>query len=294
MGGWDWGEVQEQELLDAVHSALDSGINFFDTANTYGFGQSEETLAKGLGNHRKDVIIQSKFGVRVMQDMVGRKTIYDNSPAYIRAALEGTLKRLNTDYIDIYTIHYRDKETPMAEVVGCLEELKKEGKIRYFGLSNIHQSEMSDVEEYKDRFVCCQDEYSLACRKNEAELNDIRDNLGITPLTWGSLGQGVLTGKYDKNTVFGDGDRRRRDVYVNFHGDKLLKNLEIVEKMKPIAAEHGKPVSAVAIRFILDYLKDSIVLVGAKRPSQIEGNVEGMDWSLSQEELRVLDEVSKN
>ena len=102
MGGYDWGCTAEQDFIDAINYALDNGVNFFDTANTYGFGQSEETLAKGLGARRKDVVIQSKFGVRVMQDMVGRKTIYDNSPDYIRKALEGTLTRLKTDYIDIY------------------------------------------------------------------------------------------------------------------------------------------------------------------------------------------------
>ena len=102
MGGYDWGDTKENNFIDAIHTALDLGINFFDTANTYGFGQSEETLAKGLGEHRHEIVIQSKFGVRVMEDMVGRKTIYDNSPSYIRKALEGTLRRLNTDYIDVY------------------------------------------------------------------------------------------------------------------------------------------------------------------------------------------------
>ncbi|MBO5568808.1 MAG: aldo/keto reductase, partial [Clostridia bacterium] len=101
MGGYGWGDTQEQDFIDAIHEAVDHGVNFFDTANTYGLGQSEETLAKGLGDRRKDVVIQSKFGVRVMKDMVGTKTIYDNSPDYIRKALEGTLQRLHTDYIDI-------------------------------------------------------------------------------------------------------------------------------------------------------------------------------------------------
>lgn len=294
MGGYDWGDIQEQELINTVHAALDAGINFFDTANTYGFGQSEETLGKALGSHRKEVIIQSKFGVRVMRDMVGRKTIYDNSPAYIEKALEGTLQRLGTDYIDIYTIHYRDYETPIEVVVDTLKKLQQKGKIRYFGLSNIYEDKMSEVDEFKREFVCCQDEYSLACRKNEMNLHKISEDYGITPLTWGSLGQGILTGKYDRNSVFADNDRRRRKVYVNFHGEKLKKNLNIVETMKPIAFEHDKPVSALAIRFILDWLKDSVVLVGAKRPSQIKGNVESMDWKLTEEELQKLDSISKD
>lgn len=292
MGGYDWGDVQEKELIYTVHTALESGVNFFDTANTYGFGQSEEVLGKALGSYRKDVIIQSKFGVRVMQDMIGRKTIYDNSPEYIKKALEGTLKRLGTDYIDIYTIHYRDKDTSMDVVVDTIKRLQQEGKIRYFGLSNIHEENMDEIEQYKTDFVCCQDEFSLACRKNEDDLNRISIKYGITPLTWGSLGQGILTGKYSKDSVFGDNDRRRRDVYVNFHGEKLIKNLDIVEAMKPIASEHTKPVNAVAIRFILDWLKDSVVLVGAKRPSQIVSNIESMGWKLREDELETLNKVS--
>ncbi len=137
-----------------------------------------------------------------------------------------------------------------------------------------------------------QDEYSLACRKNEQNLQRLSHEYQMTPFTWGSLGQGILTGKYDKHSVFESNDRRSREIYVNFHGEKLLRNLEIVEVMKEIAANHGKPVSAVAVRFILDWLQGSVVLVGAKRPAQILGNIEGMDWNLTEQELRMLDKVS--
>lgn len=294
MGGYGWGDTSEQEFIDAIHCALDNGLNFFDTANTYGFGQSEETLAKGLGNHRKDAVIQSKFGVRVMADMVGSKTIYDNSPDYIRKALEGTLKRLRTDYIDIYTIHYRDKETPIQAVVETLRELRKEGKVRYFGLSNIHGDMMKEIGPYKNEFVCCQDEYSLACRKNEKDLRKIEQELGISLFTWGSLGQGILTGKYDKSSSFESNDRRSRDIYVNFHGDQLLKNLEIVETIKSIAKVHRKQVSAVAIRFILDWLEGSVALAGVKRPSQMLDNLEALNWRLSEDELDMLNKISSN
>lgn len=294
MGGYGWGETSEEEFINAIHTALDAGLNFFDTANIYGFGQSEETLAKGLGTHRHEVIIQSKFGVRVMEDMVGNKTIYDNSPDYIRKALEGTLKRLKSDYVDIYTIHYRDSETPIEAVVDTLQALHQEGKIRYFGLSNIHDDRMKEIEPFKDLFVCCQDEYSLACRKNEEELKRIDRELNITMLTWGSLGQGILTGKYNKKVMFDSNDRRNGEIYVNFHGEKLLRNLKIVEAMKPIAEAHGKPISAVAIRFILDYLEDSVALVGAKRPSQMEDNLEALDWRLTIEEQKILEEISRN
>ena len=289
MGGYGWGDVQEQELIDAIHCAVDNGINFFDTADTYGLGQSEKTLAKGLGVKRKDVIIESKFGVRF--DKGG--TTYDNSPAYIQECLEGTLQRLGTDYIDVYVVHYRDGKTPIEDVVGKLEDLQKEGKLRYFGLSNIHKDGLDELLPYEGKFVCCQDEYSLACRKFEGDLLKVQEQIGVTPLTWGSLGQGILTGKYDRTCTFEQNDRRSRDIYVNFHGEKLMKNLDIVDAMRPIADAHHVSVAAVAIRFIMDYLKDSVVLVGAKRPSQILGNLESIGWSLTEEELNILNNISK-
>lgn len=289
MGGYGWGNVQEQELIDAVHAAIDAGITLFDTADTYGLGQSEKTLGKALGQHRKDVVIASKFGVRVRDG----KTVYDNSPEWIQEALEASLKRLGTDYIDLYQIHYRDGVTPLPVVVETLEGLKKKGYIRYYGLSNIHMEDMEEIRPFVGRFVSFQDEYSLACRKNEKDMFDISEQLKMTPITWGSLGQGILTGKYDRNTVFKSDDRRSRDVYVNFHGKKLLKNLEIVDVMKEIAEGHEKPVSAVAIRYILDYIPGSVVLCGAKRPGQIYGNIAGADWNLTSDEIRKLDFVSK-
>lgn len=290
MGGYGWGDVQERELVEAVHTALDRGVTIFDTADTYGLGQSERTLGKALGQRRKDVVIADKFGVRAGNG----PTFYDNSPAYIRQALEQSLRNLNTDYIDLYQVHYRDGVTPLSQVIDTLEALKQEGKIRYYGLSNIHKEDHPELSPFAGRIVSVQGEYSLACRKNEEELKSLRDDFSMTPLTWGSLGQGVLTGKYGKDAVFAQNDRRSREIYVNFHGDKLLKNLSIVEAMRPIAQERGKPVSAVAIRFILDWLAQSVVLVGAKRPDQVVSNTEGTDWRLSPEELAILDNISRD
>lgn len=290
MGGYGWGSVQESELLDAIHAALDAGVNFFDTADTYGLGQSERTLAKGLGSRRRDVVIESKFGVRVG----GGKTVYDNSPEYIQQALEESLRRLNTDYIDVYLVHYRDGKTPIADVVGKLEELKAAGKLRYYGLSNIHGDGLEELLPYAGRFACCQDELSLACRKNEDDLRAVQSRLRATPMTWGSLGQGILTGKYNReNICFGADDRRSREIYVNFHGEKLEQNLRIVEALKKIAANREKSVAACAIRWILDTLPESVVIAGVKRPAQLSANVEAMGWTLNEEELRELNEVSE-
>ena len=291
MGGYDWGaDIVEDELIAAVHCAMEHGVNFFDTADTYGLGQSERTLGKALKGRRSKVVVASKFGVHAKK---GTPTFYDNPPDWIRQSIDGTLSRLQTDYLDLYQVHYRDGKTPLAEVAGTLEDLKKQGKIRYYGLSNIHGQDRAEIAAYKGCFVSFQDEFSLACRKNEEDIFFLTQELGLTPMTWGSLGQGILTGKYNKNNVdFKAGDRRSREVYVNFHGDKLLKNLQIVDAMRPIAQKYNKPMSAVAIRFILDYLPDSVVLCGVKRPSQILDNMQGCDWALDKQDLKLLAEVS--
>ena len=174
-----------------------------------------------------------------------------------------------------------------------MDELKKKGYIRYYGLSNIHKNDIQEIKNFKGKFVSFQDEYSLACRKNENEMKELSGELELTPLTWGSLGQGILTGKYDKNTVFDSNDRRSREIYVNFHGQKLLKNLEIVESMKKIAADAGRSVASVAIRFILDYIPGSVVLAGIKRPQQALSNLEAFGWQLSSAQIKTLDDISK-
>lgn len=291
LGGYGWGDVQRNDLINAVKTAVDNGINFFDTADTYGLGESERTLAEALGENNKNVIITTKFGVRVENG----KTTYDNSREYIFKAVEGSLQRLNRDYIDLYQVHYRDGVTPLADVAESLEKLKEQGKIRYYGLSNIHEQDAIELQSFGDNnpFVSFQDEYSLACRKNEKDMFRFRDEFNMTPFTWGSLGQGILSGKYDKNCKFESNDRRSREIYVNFHGEKLLKNLEIVEVLKTIATKYEKSVSSVAIRWILDYLKNSVVIAGIKSPKQALQNAEALNWTLATEDIKLLDDVSK-
>ncbi len=287
-GGHGWGNVNRDDFVEAINYGLDCGINFFDTADVYGLGKSEELLGVNLKSVRDKVVIATKFGVVVGDG----PTRYDNSPLYIRKSLEGSLKRLQTDYIDLYQIHYRDEKTPLCDVVDTLKSCQEEGKIRYFGLSNIHKDNIEEIKPYKGVFVSFQDEYSLACRKNEEDMKYLSEELNMTPITWGSLGQGILTGKYDKNVSFDSNDRRSRDVYVNFHGEKLLKNLQIVEKMRGISKEINKSLSAIAIRFILDYLKDSVVIAGVKTKKQLEGNVQALGWNLDREYISQLEKIS--
>jgi aryl-alcohol dehydrogenase-like predicted oxidoreductase len=290
MGAHGWGKVSEHEMIKAVHRALDEGVNFFDNADIYGLGKSEETLGKALKEKRGKAIIATKFGVRYEN----RKTFYDNSSNWINTAAEASLRRLGTDYIDLLQVHYRDNQTPIHEVIETLEKLKGKGYIRHFGLSNIHQSDISELKAYAEKFVSFQDEYSLACRKNENDIFTIQDELGLTPLTWGSLGQGILTGKYDINSTFGADDRRSKDIYVNFHGEKLKKNMEIVDVLKAISKNTGKKIPAIAIRFILDFIRNSIVIAGIKNTNQLLSNTEAMGWNLTDEQITLLHNISGN
>ena len=289
MGGYGWGEVQEHELIEAVHAALDRGINFFDTADTYGLGQSEKTLGKALGRRRGEAVIATKFGVRAGPG----GTVYDNTPEWIIEACEQSLSRLGTDYIDLYQIHYRDGRTELSAVVDAMEYLRSQGKVRCFGLSNLTEKDIPEFERFRGKFVSVQNQYSLACRDFERDILALSHRMELTPMTWGSLGPGILTGKYDRDVSFGANDRRSRAIYVNFFGEKLEKNLNIVEAMRPIAAEHGRPLGALAVRFILDRLPGSVVLCGAKRPEQILGSAEALDWKLSAEELAYLELISR-
>lgn len=288
MGGYGWGKVSYEDIIETVHLAIEKGINFFDTADVYGLGRSEEILGQAIKGQRDKVVVATKFGVRIENG----ETIYDNSPKWIEKALKASLKRLKTDYIDLYQVHYRDGHTPLSEVYNALKNLKVQGLIKYFGLSNIYSNDIEEIKKYKGYFVSFQDEYSLACRKNEKDIFNISELLEMTPLTWGSLGQGILTGKYDKNVTFDNNDRRSRETYANFHGDKLLKNLEIVDVLKEISIEQGCSVSAVAVRFILDYIENSVVLAGMKNTRQLNGNLEAIGWHLSKEQLLRLQKIS--
>lgn len=288
MGGHGWGEVSRGDLVRAINAALDSGLNFFDTADTYGLGEGERTLGQALRGRRHEAVIATKFGVRVEPG----RTVYDNSPAWVRKALDASLQRLGTDYVDLYQIHYRDDVTPLEEVVDALVELRRLGKVRHFGLSNVGISDANELSAHGAGFVAVQDEFSLANRANEHDLAMLAGEFPLTPMTWGSLGQGILSGKYDASTTFGPDDRRSRPIYVNFHGKKLAQNLRIVDRLRDIADEVGRSVPAVAIRWILDHVPGSVAIVGIKNERQLAANLEALDWSLDADAVAALDEVS--
>lgn len=288
-GEYGWGNVDHAQIEGAIRRAFELGVNFFDTADTYGLGKSEQNMGEVLRDVRDRVVIATKFGVRVE----GGRTFYDNSPSYIETALHKSLRNLGSDYIDLYQIHYLDDVTPVEDMMEALIRHKKAGKIRAIGLSNVTLEQAEAFRPYAEEIASFQNHYSLAHRDAEAAMNGIAAAMALTPLTWGSLGQGILTGKYGADVHFEANDRRSRTIYDNFYGDKLQKNLRIVDAMRPIAETHGVPVAAVAVRFILDHLKGSVVIAGMKSPAQAESNALALSFRLTEDEVRVLEEVSR-
>lgn len=288
-GEYGWGNVDRNAIQGAILRAFELGVNFFDTADTYGLGRSEENMGEVLAPYRDRVVIASKFGVRVENG----KTTYDNSPDYIEKALHTSLRHLKTDYIDLYQVHYLDGVTPAAEMMEALIRHKESGKIRAIGLSNIGADRIEEFLPYKEYIASFQNHYSLAHRDGESDICLISKALEAIPMTWGSLGQGILTGKYDASVSFDKNDRRSRAIYDNFYGDKLQKNLAIVEKMRPIAENHGVSVASVAVRFILDHLENSVVITGMKNPAQAESNAQALSFCLTPEETALLEEASR-
>lgn len=288
-GEYGWGNVDHRQIEGAIRRAFELGINFFDTADTYGLGRSEQNMGEVLHDVRDRVVIATKFGVRVENG----KTFYDNSPAYIDKALERSLKNLRTDYVDLYQIHYLDGVTPVDALMEALLRHKRAGRIRAIGLSNITPEQAAAFAPYAQEIASFQNHYSLAHCDGETDMLSISQTLAAVPLTWGSLGQGILTGKYGSDVHFEANDRRSRAVYDNFYGEKLQKNLHIVDAMRPIAESHGVPVAAVAVRFILDHLPNSVVIAGMKSPAQAESNALALTFRLTPEEIETLEAVSR-
>lgn len=281
LGGHGWGDVNDSNSVDAVRAALDSGINFFDTADVYGLGHSEKLLSRALGNERHEAIIATKFGVRWDEKNNFGKDI---STQYLREALEASLQRLRVDCIPLYYVHWPDGKTPVEEAVEELERCRQQGKVRAIGVSNFSSAQIRQAHTIAE-IASVQTQFSLVDTEATSLEPALRET-GASLVTWGSLAQGMLTGKYDANSHFGTDDRRCR--YDNFQGEKFSRNLRTVELVKQIATRLGKTPAQVAIRWLLDTPIVSCVLFGAKTPAQVHDNAGASDWSLTGEDYLQL------
>lgn len=288
LGGHAWGDFSETEAMAAIGHAVEAGVNLFDTADVYGLGQSESRLGRALAG-RADALVATKFGVRV--DAAGR-THYDNSPSWLTTALEASLRRLGRSHVDLYQIHYWDRLRPLRDTFDQLEDLRRDGKIRWYGVSNCTLADIGPGP-LPEGLVSCTFEASLVERRWEADFNAFGAN-GVTGLSWGSLGQGLLTGKYDTVRRPAEGDRRNRDTYPKFHGEALERNLRLVDELKRLQPRYpGKTVGQLAIRWLLDRRPTCAAIIGMKSPAQADDNLGALGWALDAADVQRLDDLSR-
>ena len=275
--GW---RIGPEATGDVVAAALDAGINFFDTADIYGEGRSEEYLGQALGSRRREIIIATKFGIKMGEGREGAK------PAYIRQAVEDSLRRLGTDRIDLYQIHRPDPDTPIADTLGALHDLVRAGKVREIGCSNFSADQLRDaaaaVRPGAARFVSVQNDYSLIQRGPEAEVlpECVRQGIGFIP--YFPLANGLLTGKYRPGQPVPEGSR----AHAGF-GPKVFteQNLALAESLARFAGARGHTLLELAMSWLACQPAVVSVIAGAKSSEQVKANAAAAGWRLSHSEL---------
>lgn len=285
------GQVQQDEANKMVSRALDAGINFFDTANVYSKGLSEEILGKALGSRRKDVVLATKVRGRMGEGV----NDLGLSRVHIRQQVEESLKRLGTDYIDLYQIHGLDIYTSFEDTMQTLNDLVREGKVRYIGASN-HMAwqitKMNGIAEKHgwDKFKTLQAYYSIGARDLERETVPMLKDQNMGLMVWSPLSGGFLSGKYKRNQS-PESDARRKDF--DFPPINKERAYDIVEVMEEIGANHNASVAQVALAWLRHKEVVTSIIIGVKRMDQLEDNIKSTEIRFSQDELNKLDEISR-
>lgn len=281
------GRLDEEATRIVVDAAIENGINFFDTADMYGGTKSEEYLGQALGKRRDRVILATKFGLKLSEAKQGGA-----HPDYIRQAVEDSLQRLGTDYIDLYQLHRPDENVPIADTLGALNELVKAGKVREIGASNFSADQLLHAElavkAGAARFVSLQNEYSLFKRDYENDALPEAIKQGVAFLPYFPLASGLLTGKYRLNQSKPEGTRLKADNPA-LNDENLAK----VEKLIQFSEARGHTVLELAFSWLASRPTVASVIAGATSASQIERNASAVNWKLSESELVEIDGVLK-
>jgi aryl-alcohol dehydrogenase-like predicted oxidoreductase len=288
IGGWMWGGTDEAQSIRTIQSAVDRGVTLIDTAPVYGFGHSEEIVGKALaeGKLRDKVQIATKVGLNWKDGAVFR----DSRAARIRKEIEDSLRRLRTDVIDLYQVHWPDLETPISETAQILQDLVREGKIRAIGVSNYSPAQM-EIFSSVANLDAVQPPYNLFEREIEADVLPYAKGTGLTVLSYGALCRGLLSGRMAADTKF-DGDDLRK-VDPKFKGDRFRQYLAAVDELKKLARERfGKSVLALAVRWVLDQ-GPTIALWGARHPGQLDPIAEVDGWRIDAGTKREIDAILK-
>lgn len=280
MGG-GYGAIDETEVISAIHRAIDLGVNCFDTAEGYGMGQSERLLSKALGNRRKNVIVVTKFGINYKNE---RPKGRDSRRSMVYAAIERSLEALNTDYIDVYLVHWPDRATPFDETMKALDEIVQQGKARFVGLSNFTLDEIKACMTTR-RVDVLQYGCNLFDRRMAKWIFPYAKEQNIGVMAYGSLAYGLLTGTFTEDTTFAENDWRRHGggnfSLRLFTPDVFKRNIKAVNELKAIAERVGKKLPHLAINWVLSQPSVSVALVGARRVSEVEDNMGALGWELT-------------
>ena len=280
--GWRIDAAQSARVVDA---ALDAGINFFDTADIYDKGHSEEYLGRALAGRRANVVIATKFGMKFDDTRQGAK------PAYVRQAAEDSLRRLGTDYIDLYQLHQPDASTPIADTLGALNQLVKAGKVREIGCSNFSAAQIREAHQAAAsgaQFASVQNQYSLFHREPEAEVLPECRRLGLAFLPFFPLANGLLTGKYRAGQPIPKGSRGDAGF-----GPKVFtpENLAKVERLIAFAESRGHTLLELGFSWLAAQSPVASVIAGATSPEQVKANAAAPGWQLTAEDLREIDQL---
>ncbi|WNM09348.1 aldo/keto reductase [Komagataeibacter nataicola] len=285
IGGWMWGGPDDRNAIATIHEALDLGITLVDTAPVYGFGHSEEIVGQALAGRREKVAIATKVGLDWKDD---HKPFRNSSPARIRKEIEDSLRRLRTDYIDLYQVHWPDSAVPMEETARTLEALVREGKVLALGVSNFSIAQMDAFREFAP-LCAVQPPYNLFERAMEHDILPYARQHDLAILAYGPLCRGLLSGKMTAETKFGPDDLRSADP--KSQPPRFAHYLQAVRELQDFAREkHGKSLLALAIRWVLDQ-GPTIALWGARRPDQIAAVADAMGWHLSADDRREIDAI---
>jgi aryl-alcohol dehydrogenase-like predicted oxidoreductase len=287
------GRIGLEETRAVIHKALDLGITLFDTADTYGErGGSETLMGQILGEQRKHIVLATKFGMPM--DEVGVKV--GGARRYIMQAVEDSLRRLRTDWIDLYQMHQTDPRTPIEETLRALDDLIRQGKIRYIGCSNFPAWQMVEAawtarSNGLNAFVSHQDEYSLVARRAEAELMPASRKYGLGMLPYFPLASGLLTGKYRRNAAMPADARLTKTQRL---ADRYLteRNWKIAEALGDFADARGRAMLELAFSWLLAQAPVSSVIAGATRPEQVEQNVRAGEWAMTADELAEIARIT--
>ncbi|HEA8088743.1 TPA: aldo/keto reductase [Campylobacter coli] len=274
----------EKEMINLIHKAKDFGISFFDTAEAYGPYINEELVGKAIKIFRNEAIIATKFGITIE----GGKQILDSSPKTIRKSIEGSLKRLNIDCIDLYYQHRVDTKVSVEEVAGLMSELYKEGKIKAWGMS---EAGIQSIKKAHAVFplTAVQSEYSLWWREPENELLGVLEDLNIGFVPFSPLGKGFLAGRFDANSIFANDDFRSQ--VPRFESENLKANLVLLDALKDLANSKNATLAQIALAWILAQ-KDYIVpIFGTTNLQRLEENINALNISFTQEELKTVKNI---